>query len=77
MERVVNFPQLWESEFVGDRGEYFRDGEWSFSLGSELGVRKRSLEVSSFKPYPCPLFEGLEVSPGSVLHGLPGEVMGG
>ena len=77
MECVVNFPQLWESEFVGDGGKYFHDGEWSFLLGSELWVRKRLFEVSSFKPYPCSLFEGLEVSPGSAFHGLPGKVMGG
>ena len=76
MEHVVNFPRLWELEFVGDGGKYFHDGEWSFSLGSKLGVRKRSLEVLSFKPYPCSLLEGLEVSPGSALHGLPGKVMG-
>ena len=76
MEHVVNFPRLWESEFVGDGGKYFCDGEWSLSLGSELRVRKRSLEVSSFKPYPCSLLEWLEVSPGSALHGLPGKVMG-
>ena len=56
---------------------YFHDGEWSFSLGSELGVQKRLLEVLSFKPYPSSLLEGLEVSPGSALHGLSGEVMGG
>ena len=48
MERVVNFPRLWESEFVGNRGEHFRDGEWSFSFGGELGIWKGSLEVSSF-----------------------------
>ena len=48
MERVVNFPQLWESEFIGDGGEYFRDGEWSLSFGSELGVWERPLKVSSF-----------------------------
>ena len=77
MEHVVNFPRLWESEFVGDGGEYFHDSEWSFPFGGELGVRKRSLEVSSFKPYPCSLLKEVEVSPGSALHGLPGEVMGG
>ena len=48
MERVVDFPRLWESEFIGDRGKYFHDGEWSFLLSSELGVWKRSLEISSF-----------------------------
>ena len=48
MERVMDVPQLWELEFIGDRGEYFRDGEWSFSLSSELRVWKRLLEVSSF-----------------------------
>ena len=48
MERVVNFPRLWESEFVGDGGEYFRDGEWSFSFSGELRVRKGTLEVASF-----------------------------
>ena len=48
MERVVNFPRLWESEFVGDGGEYFRDGEWSFLLSSELGVWERPFKVSSF-----------------------------
>ena len=51
MERVVNFPRLWESEFVGDGGKYFCDGEWSFSFGSEFGIQKGSFEVSSFKPY--------------------------
>ena len=34
MECVVNFPRLQELEFVGDRGKYFRDGEWSFLLQS-------------------------------------------
>ena len=48
MERVVNFPRLWESEFVGDRGKYFCDGERSFSLSSELGIWKRPFEISSF-----------------------------
>ena len=43
MKCVMDFPQLWESKFVGDRGEDFSDGEWSFSLGSELGVRKGPL----------------------------------
>ena len=38
MERVVNFPQLCMSEFVGDGGKDFCDNEWSFSFGSELGV---------------------------------------
>ena len=38
MECVVNFPQLWESEFVGDGGKDFCDNEWSFSFGSELWV---------------------------------------
>ena len=77
MEHVVNFPQLWESEFIGDRGKYFCDGEWSFLLGSKLGVWKRSLEVSSFKPYLGSLLGELEVLPGSALHGLSGKVMGG
>ena len=36
----MNFPQLWESEFVGDRGKDFIDSEWSFLLGSEFGVWK-------------------------------------
>ena len=48
MECVVNFPRLWESEFIGDGGEYFRDGEWSFSFSSELGIRERPFKVSSF-----------------------------
>ena len=48
MECVVNFPQLWESEFIGDGREYVHDGEWSFSFSSELRVWKRSLEVLSF-----------------------------
>ena len=48
MERVVNFPRLWESEFIGDRGKYFCDGEWSFPLSSEFGIWKRPLEISSF-----------------------------
>ena len=77
VEYVVNFPRLWESEFVGDGGEYFCDGEWSFLLGSEFGVRKGSLKVSSLQPYPCSLLEGLEVSPGLTFHGLSGEIMGG
>ena len=77
MECVMNFPQLWESEFVGDRGEHFCKGEWSFSLGSELGIRKRLLQVSSFQPYLCSLLEGLEVLPGSAFHGLSDKVMGG
>ena len=34
MECVVNFPRLQELEFVGDRGKYFHDGEWSFLLQS-------------------------------------------
>ena len=76
MERVVNFPQLWESEFIGDGGEDFRDSEWSFSLGSKLGIWKRLLEVSSFQPYLCSFLEGLEGSPGSTFHGLSGKVMG-
>ena len=46
VECVVNFPRLWESEFIGDGGEYFCDGEWSFPFSSELGVRERSLKVS-------------------------------
>ena len=48
MERVVNFPRLWESEFIGDGGKYVCDGEWPFSFGSELGVWERLLKVSSF-----------------------------
>ena len=48
MECVVNFPRLWESEFISDRGEYFRDGERSFSFSGELGIWERSLKVSSF-----------------------------
>ena len=77
MECVVNFPRLWESEFISDWGEYFRDCKWSFSFGGELGVWKGTLEVACLKPYLCSLLEGLEVLPGSTFHGLPGEVMGG
>ena len=77
MERVVNFPRLWESEFIGDGGEYFCDGERSFSFGGKFGVRKGSLKVSSLQPYPCSLLEGVEISPGSTFHGLSGEIMGG
>ena len=58
MEHIMNFPRLWELEFVGDGREYFCDGEWSFLLGSELGVWKRSLEILSFKPYLCPFLKG-------------------
>ena len=47
MECVVNFPRLWESEFISDRGEYFRDCEWSFPFGGELRVWKGTLEVAS------------------------------
>ena len=77
MEHIVNFPRLWESEFVGDGGEYFRDGEWSFPFGGELRVWKGSFEIASLQPYLCSLLEGLEVSPGSTFHGLSGKVMGG
>ena len=73
----MNFPRLWESEFVGDGGEYFCDGEWSLSLSGKLRIWERSLEVSSFQPYLGSLLEGLEVSPGSTFHGLSSEVMGG
>ena len=76
MECVVNFPRLWESDFIGDRGEYFRDGEWSFLFSSELGIWERPFKVSSFEPYLRSLLEGLEVSPGSAFHGLSGKVMG-
>ena len=48
MECVVNFPRLWESEFVGDGGEYFCDGEWSFLFSGELGIWKGAFEISSF-----------------------------
>ena len=48
MERVVNFPRLWESEFVGDGGEYFRDGEWSFPFSGKFRVWKGTFEVASF-----------------------------
>ena len=48
MEHVMNFPQLWKSEFIGDRGEYFCDGERSFPLSSELGIWEGPLEISSF-----------------------------
>ena len=47
MERVVNFPRLWEPEFIGDRGKYLRDGEQSFLFSSKLGIWKRLLEISS------------------------------
>ena len=76
MEHVVDFPQLWESEFVGDWREDFCNSEQSFSFGSELGIWKGPFKVSSLKPYFGSLLEGLEVSPGSAFHGLPGEVMG-
>ena len=48
VERVVYFPRLWESEFIGDRGEYVYDGEWSFSFSSKLGIWERPFKVSSF-----------------------------
>ena len=48
VERVVNFPRLWESEFIGDWGEYVCDGEWSLSFGGKLGVWEGPFEVSSF-----------------------------
>ena len=47
VERVVNFPRVWESEFIGDRGEYFRDGEWSFPFSSEFGIWKGAFEIAS------------------------------
>ena len=75
MECVVNFPRLWESEIVGDGREYFCDGKWSLSLGGEFGFWKGLFKVLSFKPYLGSLLEGLEVSPGSALHGLSGKVM--
>ena len=73
----MDFPQLWESEFIGDRGEYFHDGEWSFSFGSELGIRKGPFQVLSLKPYLRSFLERLEILPSPAFHGLPGEVMGG
>ena len=76
MECVVDFPRLWELEFVGDRGEHFRDGEWSFSFGSELGMWKGLFKVSAFKPYLRSFLEGLEISPGPAFHGLSSKVMG-
>ena len=76
MECVVNFPRLWESEFVGDRGKDFCDSEWSFPLGGKLGIWKRTFKMLSFKLHPGSLFEWLGVLPGPALHGLPGEVMG-
>ena len=72
----MNFPRLWESELIGDGGEYFHDGERSFLLSSELGIWKRPLEVLSFQPYLLSFLEGLESSPGSTFHGLSGKVMG-
>ena len=48
MEHVMNFPRLWESEFIGDGGKYFRDGEWSFLFSSELGIWERPFKVTSF-----------------------------
>ena len=72
----MNLPQLWELEFVGDRGEDFSDSEWSFLLGGKLGVWKRAFKMLSLEPYLRSLFEWLEVSPGSTFHGLSGEVMG-
>ena len=59
----MDFPQLWESEFIGDRGEYFHDGEWSFSFGSELGIRKGPFQVLSLKPYLRSFLERLEILP--------------
>ena len=47
MECVMDFPQLWELEFVGDQREDLCDGEQSFSLGGKLWVWERSFEVLS------------------------------
>ena len=77
MEHVVNFPRLWELEFVGDWGEDFCDSEWSFLFGGKFRVQKGPFKILSLKPYLRSLLEGLEVSPGSAFHSLPGEVMGG
>ena len=76
MECVVDFPRLQELEFVGGRGKYFHDGEWSFLLGGKFGIWKGPFKVSSFKPHLKSFFEGLEVSPGCAFHGLSGKVMG-
>ena len=76
MERVVNVPGLWESEFVCDGGEYCSDSEWAFSFGRELGVREGASKVSSFEP---DFVTFLEWSEGALIpgfHGLTGEFMG-
>ena len=76
MECVVDFPCLWESEFVGDRREDFCDSEWSFPLGSELGIWKGVFKMASLEPYFGTFLEWLNVPPSSTFHGLSGKVMG-
>ena len=76
MERVMNVPGLWESEFVCDGGEYCSDSEWAFSFGRELGVWEGASKVSSFKPDLVTFLEQSEGVPVPGLHGLTGKFMG-
>ena len=76
MERVVNVPGLWESEFVCDGGEYGGDSEWAFSFGRKLGVWERASKVSSFEPDFVAFLEWSESSPVPGFHGLVSKFMG-
>ena len=76
MERVVNVPGLWETEFICDGGEYGGDSEWAFSFGRKLGVWERSSKVSSFEPDFVTFLEWSEGAPVPGFHGLTGEFMG-
>ena len=76
MERVVNVPGLWETEFVCDGGEYCGDSERAFSFGCELGVREGASKISSFEPNFVTFLEWSEGAPVPGFHGLSGEFMG-
>ena len=76
MERVVNVPGLWESEFVCDGGEYCGDSEWAFSFGRELRVWEGASKVSSFEPDFVTYLEWSEGAPVPGFHGLTGKFVG-
>ena len=72
MERVVNVPRLWESEFVCDGGEYCGDSERAFSFGRKLGVWEGASKVSSFEPDSVAFLERSEGAPVPGFHSLSG-----
>ena len=76
MERVVNIPGQWETEFICDRGKYGGDSERAFSFGRKLGVRERASKVPSFEPDFVTFLEWSEGAPVPGFHGLTGKFMG-